>query len=260
MYASLASLEVGLGVAFSKTFHEFWKAHVPDKTPLFEVQKRKLGGAFGRRGPHPSKPGWWLIEIEQNLPYSVHPENTLAHEIVHLVLEKEGYPVIWSPEPPKGRIWENIASELHSILTHPVIWMRMREWGFPVDDHIRIKATGQLGDLQRMDLRRKAPKRKQFPDWQLWILKYILARLEWGEPERTQIYEVFAKPSITVIGKHGEKYVKQLDSLDYFEPQKLTPQTVKEAGERLLKDLKLNVYFSLKTLEELKQSPHLKSH
>jgi hypothetical protein len=254
MTANLASLEAFLGIALSKTFHEFWKAHVPDKTLPFEVQKRRLGGPFGRRGPHPTKPGWWLIEIEieSNLP-SLHLEVTLAHEIVHLVLDKEGYPVVWSPKPPKGQMWGPIAMYLHSVLVHPVVWLRLREWGFPVDDHIRVKATGRLKDLQSMDLRRKAPKRKQFLDWQLWLLQYILARLQWGEPERTQIYEMFADHSITVIGRYGERYLKRLDSLCYFDPQNLSPQIVKQAGQELLNKLDLSEYFSLKTLEELGQ-------
>jgi len=34
------------------------------------------------------------------------------------------------------------------VLVHPIIWFRMRGWGFPVDEHIKVKATGQLKDLE----------------------------------------------------------------------------------------------------------------
>ena len=122
-------------------------------------------------------------------------------------------------------VWGPIGANLHSVLVHPIVWLRMREWGFPVDDHIRVKAMGQLKDLQKMDLVRRHPSRKRFPEWQNWLLKYVLARLEWGEPEREQIYEMFAKHHLSV-GRQGEKYVKRLDSLGYFEPRSLTPPIV----------------------------------
>jgi hypothetical protein len=241
MDASLGTLEGLLGVTFSETFHRFWKAYVPDKTPGFAVQKRKLGGAFGRRGPHPRF--GWLIQVEESLPHSAR-EVTLAHEIVHLALDKEGYPVICSQKSLKGKEWGDVASYLHSVLVHPVVWLRLREWGFPVDDHILVKATGRLKDLQSMDPRRAAPKRKQFPNWQLWLLQYMLARLEWGEPEREQIYEMFAKHYLSV-GRQGEKYVKRLNSLGYSEPRRLTPPIVAQAGQMLLQRLDLNDYFWL---------------
>jgi len=244
MDTSLETLEVLLGIAFSETLRKFWKAHVRDKTPSFEVQKGRLGGAFGRRGPHPNRPGWWLIEIEESLPRLVRAEVTLAHEVLHLTLDQEGYPMICGRRESSEAVWGPIAENLHSVLVHPVVWLRMRVWGFPVDDHIRVKATGRLRDLQSMDLMRRTPSRKQRPNWQLWLLQYVLARLEWGEPEREQIYEMFANRHMS-IGRQGEKYVKKLASLGYFQPTKLTPQIVASAGQMLLQRLDINTYFGL---------------
>ncbi len=240
MDTSLETLEGLLDTTFSETFRKFWKTYVPDKTPGFAVQKRKLGGEFGNRGPHPRF--GWLIQIEETLPLLAR-EVTLAHEIVHLALDQEEYPMICGKQE-QDNIWGPIGANLHSVLVHPVVWLRMREWGFPVDDHIRVKATGRLKDLQSMDLMRRSPSRKQFPAWQLWLLQYVLARLEWGEPEREQIYEMFAKYHLSV-GRQGEKYVKRLDSLGCFEPRRLTPPIVARAGQMLLQHLDLGTYFSL---------------
>ena len=243
MDTRLENLEVLLDITFSETFRKFWKAYVPDKTLSFEVQKDRLGGAFGRRGLHPTRPGWWLIEIEENFPCLVRAEVTLVHEIVHLALDKEGYPIIGGRKGlPQDGVWGEVGANLHSVLVHPIVWLRMREWSFPVDDHIRVKATGQLKDLRSKI--RKYPSRKMFPGWRNWLLLYVLARVEWGEPEREQIYEMFASRHVP-IGRQGEKYVKKLASLGYFEPPKLTPQIVASAGQMLLQRLDLNTYFGL---------------
>jgi hypothetical protein len=243
MDSPLESLEELLNMIFSETFHKFWKAYIPDKISNFIVKRSKLGGAWGQRD-YNLQSKQTIIGIEENLaPF--HKEMSLAHEILDLVLEREGYPVIYSDAQQlkqnlPGR--DPIASNLHSVIIHPVIWFQMREWGFPVDEHIRVKATGQLKDLQsKID---KYPSRSNFSVWCGWLLQYILARLEWGEPERQEIYEIFENRHIP-IGRQGEKYIKRLEKLGYFDPRNLTPSIVAKAGDMFLQFLELKPYFTL---------------
>ena len=236
----LEALEKLLNIAFTDTFEKFWKAYVPNKTPSFEVQKCRLNGPFGRRQPRPGHPRGWLIQIEERMPEGVSSEVTLAHEVIHLALDIESYPMIGGGENLSKDIWGPVMASLHSILVHPVVWHRMRDWGFPVDDHIRVKSTGRLKDLESKI--RKYPSRKASPNWENWVFQYVLARLEWGEPEREQIYRMFANLS---IGRQGEKCVEKLAALGYFELQRLNPKTVSEAGEMLLHRFSLNHHFKL---------------
>jgi len=249
MNPSPIELEKLLNVEFSEAFCKFWEAHVPNKTPDFSVQASKLGEDWGRRGYDPtSRQG--IIEIEESLN-SFHKELSLTHEILHLVLEQEGYPVVRHKELQTTKRLQGewaIAANLHSVITHPVIWFRMRQYGFPVDAHIKDKAIGRLTNLK--SLIDKYPPRRNFPSWCLWLLQYVLARLEWGAPERQMIYEMFASHSVP-IGEQGEKYVTRLDKLGYFNPESLTPAIAKKAGDMFLQRLGLELYYKLDHLEKL---------
>jgi hypothetical protein len=243
MNSSLVELKLLLNVDFSETFGKFWQTHVPDKVASFSIKVSKLGGAWGRRS-YDLKTKQALIEIEENLaPF--HKEITLAHEVLHLVTEKQGFPVIYSNEQQlkvnlPGR--ETFAECFHSVLMHPVIWLRMNEWGFPVDEHIRVKARGQLKHLQ--SIIDKSPSQSDFSEWRNWLMQYILARLEWGIPERQEIYEMFESRHIS-IGRQGEKYIKRLEKFGYFDPKNLMPSIVNEAGNMFLQFLELKPYFTL---------------
>ena len=243
MESRLDDLEKLLHMTFSETFQKFWKAYVPNKTSNFIVKRSKLVGPWGQRN-YNLQSKQTIIEIEEDLaPF--HKEMSLAHEVLHLVLEKEGYPVIYSDAQQLKQNLpgsDSIASNLHSVIIHPVIWLEMREWGFPVDEHICVKATGQLKDLQsKID---KYPSRSNFSAWCDWLLMYILARLEWGEPERQEIYEMFKNRHIP-IGRQGEKYLKRLEKLGYFNPKNLAPSVTAKAGNMFLKFLNLKSYFAL---------------
>jgi len=189
-----------------------------------------------------NNPKGWLIQISEKAPRQVR-EVTLAHEIMHLALDLEEYPVIIPQgNTPGGGVWGEVGAELHSVLVHPIIWFRMRKFGFPVDDHIRIQATGQLADLKRTH---RYPTRNQFPDWQNWTLKYVLARLQWNEPERQEIHNLF-ESCRSAIGRQGEKLFEKLyNSFGYSVPESLTPSITTGAGEMLLQRLDLGSYLQL---------------
>lgn len=248
---NLEKLEKLLEVSFAKSLHAFWREYVqPGRVPTFQVQKCKLNGAWGCRKPLLDNPNGWLIQINEKAPREVR-EVTLAHEITHLALDLEGYPVI-SPQkdtPRDGGVWREVAAGLHSVLVHPVIWFRMRRFEFPVDDHIRIQATGQLADLRRKP---RYPTRSQFPDWQNWTLKYILAGLQWDEPERQEIYDLF-KSRHSAIGRQGEKMLDKLrNSFSYSAPESLTPRITTDAGEMLLQRLDLDNHLQLAFIKTIR--------
>lgn len=244
----LQGLEKLLGITFSSHFIDFWTEYDPanpsSNTPNFEVRKSNLGGPFGCRLPRPNHPNGWLIKIERDLPYEAQ-EVTLAHEIIHSSLDVDGYPMIGRKEgAPSNSDYARVAANLHSVLVHPIIWLRMREFDFPVDSHILMKSSGQLSDLRKIH---RYPSRSKSPEWEDWVLRYMLARLEWGEAERAQIYDIFAARH-SAIGRQGEKYLRKLDSLGYSEPQLLNPDVVRSAGEMLISRLKLDNVFSLPSI------------
>ena len=243
MNSSLAELEKTLGIKFSETFCAFWEDYVPSKTPNFSLKASKLGGVWGYRG-YDLKAKRAVIEVEESLE-SFHKEITIAHEILHLVLEWEGYPLIYSDEQRLKRNLPNaeaIAENLHSVIIHPVIRFRMKEWGFSVDKHIKVKAAGQLKDLEtKID---QYPPRSNLPEWCEWLLRYVLARLEWGEFERQAIRDMFSSRHIP-IERQGEKYLNRLEKIGYLEPKSLTPVIVTEAGEMFLHLLDLKSYYTI---------------
>ncbi len=246
----LDRLEAFLGITFSSHFVEFWTEYGPANpscsTPRFEVRRRNLGGPFGARLPRLGHPKGWLIEIERDIPDEV-CEVTFAHEIIHLSLDVDGYPVIVGKHgPPGSAAYDSLGANLHSVLVHPIIWLRMRKFGFPVDSHILIKSSGQLSDLRKLP---RFPSRNKSPEWEDWVLRYMIARLEWGEAERAQIYDIFAARH-SAIGRQGEKYLAKLDSLGYSEPHLLNPDVVRSAGEMLVRRLKLDSVFSLGSIEK----------
>jgi hypothetical protein len=64
--------------------------------------------------------------------------------------------------------------------------------------------------------------------------------LEWGEPERQQIHDLF-KSRRSAIGRQGNKLLARLhSSFGYAEPQNLTPSAVAGAGENLIERLDLH--------------------
>jgi len=246
----LEELENLLEISFTKSFHVFWREYVQSgRAPHFQVQKCKLNRSWGCRKPLLSNPNGWLIQINEKAPREVR-EVTLAHEITHIVLDLEEYPVI-SPQKdtPLEGLWGEVASTLHSVLVHPVIWFRMRKFEFPVNGHIRIQAIGQLADLKGNP---KYPSRKQFPDWQNWTLRYILARLQWDEPERQEIYDLFNSRH-SAIGRQGEKMLNMLRNFfNYSTPESLTPKITTDAGEMLLQSLGLDSHLQLAFIKTIR--------
>lgn len=248
----LSTLHDILGNEISSNFVTFWSDYSPSNPimliPPFELIKKKLNGPFGHRLPRPGNPKGWLIEIEEGLPQNV-KEVTLAHEMVHLSLDMSGYPMIAQPEgAPCNAIYDSIAAVLHSILVHPIIWARLKSYGFMVDDHILIKSCGQLNDLRKI---RKYPSRRNSPAWEEWVLKYILARLEWGESERQEIYDLF-RSRYSSIGDQGEKILDRLYGYGYSRPDLITPETASSAAEMILDRLKLRFVFTLPKIKLVK--------
>lgn len=235
--SDLEHLEKALGITFSEAFCTFWKAYiVSDRMPDFRVERGMLGGSFARRLYDSDMA---IIQVEKTLTLPVHVETALAHEIVHLALDREGYPVIVrgkKPPLPDGA-WEQVASGLHSVLTHSIVWHRMREWNLSVDEHIRLKATGRLESVRAQ--MHRCPRRKEAIQWLNWLFQYMVARLDWPEPEREQIHRVFLEDCPSV-GKPGERYVKRLYSLGYSAPGNLTPSLVFRAGEMLIRLLEID--------------------
>lgn len=243
----LNQIQESLEFELSSTFLSFWEDHNPSTRkhiPTFSVQKKELGGDWGRRIVVGSTPIQWIIVIASETPPNVQ-EISLAHEILHIVLDCEGYPVI---EGKEGARMDEIGANLHSVLLHPIIWARLRSYGFSIDEHINRKAEGQLNDLRG---RQTHPSRSQSPEWELWVLLYMLARLEWSEEKSEQIYLFFNKLGSS-IGRQGESNLKRLYSLGYPNQQSLTPSVVSQAGELLLQRLKLDGVMKLNYIQPLR--------
>lgn len=247
--ATLQDYEKLLGIQFSDNFREFWKEYGSNSSsiiiPNFELRVKSLNGPFGYRLPRMNNPKGWLIEVEKDIPGD-RKERTFAHEIIHLALDLEGYPLVVSDKnTPTNQTFDSIAAILHSILVHPIIWLRMKKYGFPVEEHIAVKSIGQLKDLRKYS---KFPSRKKSPLWEEWVLKYVLARLEWNEIHKKEIYDIF-KRRFSSIGDHGEIILKRLTNIGYSLPEKLTPHKVSEAAKMIVNRLKLNHAFSFPTLQ-----------
>lgn len=223
----------------SSTFLNFWAEYGPNNKdrllPPFEIIQKKLNGPFGRRLPRPNHPKGWLIELDKDLSDDIR-EVTLAHEILHLALDFEGYPIVGTIKGvPDHPAYDSIAADLHGALVHPIIWHRLRQFNFPITNHILVQSTGQLHDLR--NYKTKFPSRKDSPKWESWVLKYINARLDWADKEREEIFNIFKKRHSS-IGDNGEKILSRLYALGYNNPEQLTPETVLAAGKMVLQRLK----------------------
>lgn len=67
------------------------------------------------------------IEIRPDLSKK-EAEHTIAHEIVHIVLYKEGYPVVKARDEHPD--WHDCARILNDMLTDPIVERRLDEYGF----------------------------------------------------------------------------------------------------------------------------------
>jgi len=245
MTVTLQALEDKLDVAFSKTFRRFWNAHVPDRTPRFQVETSRLSrAAFADVGPHP-KYGW-LIRVRDDRHDVAGLEIRLAHELLHLVLDKEGYPAVCRSDEalPKGwspREWDEVMKLVHSILCHPVISLRMRHWGFATDEHLSKEIRDTLEVLETHCI----PDPDDFVYWRLWVLTYVLNRLDGGDQVCTYIARRAAS-----VAEQGEEYSKWLDSAGYSEPQHLTAPKVIEVGQSFLSLLEVHPYYLLCVMED----------
>ena len=240
-------IEKLFGDRLSDNFLKFWEEYHPGSQkrliPTFELVVRKLNGNFGGRLPRLGHKRGWLIEIEDSLPLET-KEITFAHELCHLSLDVEGYPlIIQSSETryAKVKVIDDIASELHSIMVHPIIWLRLQEHGFPVNEHIHLKSDGKLSELRTID---RFPPRSHSPEWERWVLRYCLARLEWAEDHSREVYEFFKRKGSS-IGDNGEKILKMLADIGYDSPSTLSPSVVKSGGDMILRKLKLNDVLSI---------------
>jgi hypothetical protein len=241
MNETINILEKTLGITFSDLFHQFWETQISinDLNIIIEMSDLR-NGEFADVGPHPEFEAnhTWLIRIANNISKDVDwLEMSLAHEILHLVLYEEGYPAICSyQDKPLDSNWEVIAKGIHSILTHPLISQRMRDWGFPVDDQIRREESVTL------EIIKDAPDPETGDDLTRvsWILTYICNRLDGGN----QICDLISRRSPSVANA-GEQIVKWLLTNGYSSIQSFTSLRIFTIGEILLRKLNLKEHLKL---------------
>jgi len=230
-------LEGKLGVTFSEMFRRFWNAHVPEKTPCFGVATSKLSQArYAVVRLHPEH--GWLIEVRDDLVDNAELEVSLAHELFHLILYKEGYPAVcrsqeelpneWNPDE-----WDEAMGLVHSILSHPVIRQRMRHEGFPIDEHLPKEIRETLEVLETYCV----PDPDDFVYWRLWVLTYVLNRCD-GVDQVCSYIAGRAAP----VAEQGEEYSRWLDLAGYSEPGSVTVPKMIEIGRRFLELLEMDAF------------------
>jgi hypothetical protein len=243
MQISIEEIEQLLSFTFSNSFREFWNENVPDKSLPFSIEKTELSvGRFAEVGPHPEY--GWLIKIRNVLPLDkLGIEIGIAHEIMHLVLYREGFPGVSFIGDETNEIgWGVIMDAVQSILTHPIISHRMKEnWGLPLDDYIGIEVDETIQVIRGAEINHPLG----FLERLSWLLTYIHNRID-----NVDIICDEIAIRVPFIAESAQDYLDLMFSYGYSESGNLTPAIVVEVGNTLIKRLGINNYCSLSTLTE----------
>jgi hypothetical protein len=224
MESILNSLESQFGITLSETFRDFWAAYLVDVEHNFKfepitLRKGKFADIAFEEGNR------WSIRVSDELP-AEGPlfEVSLAHEVLHWVLYREGFPA-FCHEGSASDETLMLIDAAYSILTHPIISYRMQEWGFPVEISLRSEVAAAIELIEKTS----DPNPDDPFSILSWILTYVLNRFDQGD----QVADLIAH-RVPHVAFEGDRYVSWLMSQGYDKPQNVTPQLVIEiAGEFL---------------------------
>ena len=236
------SIEGKLNTVLSTKFRCFWEEHIIEDAIDFQVARAALNpGVFGTVEALEGSDFEWEIEIRDDLD-DLHTEITLAHELMHVLLYRQGHPAIClSGEcgEKTSTFWDGMGRIVHSILSHPIIWPRVeRYWGNDLD----ICLEKQIEEVQPM-FDKQTPSDK----WEERnaCVSYMQNRLDGVACLCDQIDRRFPR-----IASRGESDTKWLLDQGYAEAEKLTANQVIQIGQSLLKRLSLEEYLCVCVTKE----------
>lgn len=147
----------------------------------------------------------------RGLPENVSQAISVAHELLHCVFHKEGFPTTKDPE----RQLASLSTILNNLLVHPLIVARMRFYGFDLAEQHQRFVQAALKMLQQYP---QGPQ--DYPEELGFILGYAAHILTWGTLYPRCEFELMVEARYPEIAHQGYELVNLVKRRGYDTPEK----------------------------------------
>lgn len=192
-----------------KTFYETERSKITQ--PVFWVKDDSLPEGINYRYSQ-LKTGEDVIRLRR-VPAVSEDAIKIAHELTHIVIGTEGFPIL-SPVRPE---YENLSSAIHSMVDDLLVNSRLREYGFDIESDYRKEMEKTKRQLAN------APKPSGRYGKILWIVNYASHLLDWllisGGKDRSE-FEVWFDSKYPDIAARGKRLFKLVNKIGFDTPEK----------------------------------------
>lgn len=211
-------------------FQAFYKAErMKINEPIFWANNASLGGKTTGLAIRLPPLGTQVICLRQ-LPVRTEDAFTAAHEIMHLILDAEGFPFTAGlPE------YQSLVGPLNSSVQDPLIDARLQQYGFDLCKKYENEIEGAVSKVQRA-----VPPPHRLAKI-MWIMNYTSTLLDWKATKdycskiNIDAFEHWFNKNQPSIAAEGKQLASVIEQIGYD-----TPDKMEEVYKYVIKKYKLS--------------------